>query len=99
MYWMENTTQQTGTHHSRRNCYLYRTIRFLKRFKDDVKEVTAGYECGLNIVDSTMLKSEILSKDLRGRSKKINYPFLLSAALITLQAFRKYISISFLPAE
>jgi translation initiation factor IF-2 len=25
------------------------TLGSLKRFKDDVKEVSAGYECGLNI--------------------------------------------------
>ena len=28
----------------------------LKRFKDDVKEVTSGYECGLNINDFNDIK-------------------------------------------
>ena len=28
---------------------ISRSLRSLKRFKDDVKEVTANYECGLNI--------------------------------------------------
>ena len=28
----------------------------LKRFKDDVKEVNAGYECGLNIVNFNDIK-------------------------------------------
>jgi translation initiation factor IF-2 len=29
----------------------------LKRFKDDVKEVTSGYECGLNIQDFDDIKA------------------------------------------
>ena len=29
----------------------------LKRFKDDVKEVTSGYECGLNIADFDDIKA------------------------------------------
>ncbi len=27
------------------------TVSSLKRFKDDVKEVTAGYECGVGVKD------------------------------------------------
>ena len=30
-------------------CLLYTSLGSLKRFKDDVKEVTKGFECGLNI--------------------------------------------------
>lgn len=32
------------------------TLGSLKRFKDDVKEVSAGYECGLNILDYNDIK-------------------------------------------
>jgi translation initiation factor IF-2 len=34
----------------------------LKRFKDDVKEVVGGYECGLNIDGLMISKSAISSK-------------------------------------
>ena len=34
----------------------------LKRFKDDAKEVAQGYECGITIENSMILKKATLSK-------------------------------------
>ena len=36
------------------------SLASLKRFKDDVKEVAAGYQCGLSVKSSMILKKAIL---------------------------------------
>ena len=50
----------------------------LKRFKDDVKEVAKGYECGLNIEKFNDIKLEILlkvTKKLRSKNPLVFHKF------------------------
>ena len=36
--------------------YLYRRISSLKRFKDDAKEVSKGYDCGMQVKNYNDIK-------------------------------------------
>lgn len=45
------------------------SAHYMKRFKDDAKEVTKGYECGAGLKTSTTSRSVISSRPLR-KSKK-----------------------------
>ena len=39
-------------------------IASLKRFKDDVKEVAQGYECGISLKNLAMLRKAIFTKHI-----------------------------------
>ena len=40
-----------------KGCSVYRSFEFLKTFKDDVKEVAKGYDCGLQIKNYNDIRS------------------------------------------
>ena len=51
-------TRGSKVRFSRRSNYMEGDVSSLKRFKDDVTEVAAGYECGIGLSDFKILKME-----------------------------------------
>ena len=47
IFWMVSSREMQGSYFQRRRADFRGELASLKRFKDDVKEVKAGYECGL----------------------------------------------------